>query len=653
MHSYVVIVTKPGRRRPHDLVTRLARADLIDVPFVPDHVRTWTNDLDTVAYVGWQTATDVFEVGSHWSEDHESLTAFTGQLWPKGRIWADDEDWASQLARIWPRKNPTTLMRDLGGIYTCLQLEGSGRGHLLTDPLSICPLFHSENDDVVVYSSRAALAARATARPGTEPDRDALSVGWLAFRNYIMGDGTGFVGTHLLPAGSYVEIDPRFGSRVRYFDPQPWLGDLPTDQDELVEMLLEELTDNVRSVARLPARVRRADLTGGKDTRLLLSLMERAGVTDRFRFRTIGPPHLPDVSVAHDIAREFDLDIAHEAPTPMAPELFRSRLGIHVYQTSGGLNSWDLHGGTGIARRPTVTGCYGEVQRTNFGRHKESATVREALTHFFRESHVGRSSLLGTAAQKHYSDQVATEIYELTDGGITVQDRMDRLWFRHGIRRWSGSMEELNPATKVHPLCTLLGAQAAFAVGGAARRTDLLHFEVMVRASRRLATLPFAGSGWSPRLYEHRDDAADFAAPPVQGNGREVRPWQMVRLEACRSVVEELLLEDPPDELWEVFSKHSVRRTIRGEFPSTIRRSQEIYGALTAAVWLGRREVVARAGAEPPATTPIVVDPRREQVRTARIAAYRSADSVEQAARRRARTVRSRIRTARGIPDVR
>ncbi len=414
-------------------------------------------------------------------------------------------------------------------------------------------------------------------------------------------------------------------------------------------MLLEELTAAVRSVANLPAKVHRADLTGGKDTRLLLALMERAGVTDRFQFRTIGPPTLPDVIVAERLARELDLPLERIEPTPMDPSLFASRLGIHVFQTSGGLNAWDLHGGTGIAHTPVVTGCYGEVQRTNFGRHKASATVTEAIEHFFRESHVGPGSLIARGPQARYSDQIATEIYELTDGGVTVQDRMDRLWFRHGIRRWSGTMEELNPQNRVHPLCTLLGAQAAFAVGGPARRRDLLHFELMVRASRRLATLPFAGSGWSPSIYEHRADADDFAVAPVRAQVAAAPPWQVSRLDRCRSVLESHLLDDPPPELWEVFNRRTVTRTVRGPLPTSIRRSQEVYGVLTAAVWLGRREVPAKAGSPRPSPEPIVVTRAQEVVRSARISAYRSAGEAEQVARRNARRVRRRIRARRGV----
>ena len=60
-------------------------------------------------------------------------------------------------------------------------------------------------------------------------------------------------------------------------------------------------------MAALPSDRRHADITGGRDSRLILALMLEAGVTDAFDFRTIGAPHAPDAVVGARIAERFGL----------------------------------------------------------------------------------------------------------------------------------------------------------------------------------------------------------------------------------------------------------------------------------------------------------------------------------------------------------
>ena len=110
--------------------------------------------------------------------------------------------------------------------------------------------------------------------------------------------------------------------------------------------------------AQVPARALLANITGGRDSRLVLALMLSEGITDQFVFTTFGSPQLPDTIVATAIADRFGLD--HRAATRPAPSeslasavaaamasepvTYEQRIRDHLWVTSGLLSIWDLRG---------------------------------------------------------------------------------------------------------------------------------------------------------------------------------------------------------------------------------------------------------------------------------------------------------------------
>ena len=86
--------------------------------------------------------------------------------------------------------------------------------------------------------------------------------------------------------GTYVEIEPAFGSRRRILQPNAMSLRPPSSEAELIDLVHDDLTGSVRSVAQIAAPLRTADITGGKDSSLVLALMLQGGVADKFVFNT-------------------------------------------------------------------------------------------------------------------------------------------------------------------------------------------------------------------------------------------------------------------------------------------------------------------------------------------------------------------------------
>lgn len=616
MHSFVVVVRKPGRSIPKPVVAFLRQADTPELGFLPEDHLFWTDALDNVAFSGWQAATDPVWMGSHWHTSEYGITAFAGRMWPKGAMWHSRESWAEQLEGHWRTHTVVDPGQQLDGIFAAVSVTKAGTGRIVTDPFSIAVLYRAETDDFVAFSTTPRLAARVTAAPNQEPDRDPLGVAWLPFLGWVVGDRTGFVSTRVLPMGSFVEFGPAYGSRVRVGNSTPWASpsELPASEREIVQLVHEDLLASMRSIAQLPASRRRADITGGKDSRLALALMLEEGVADHFTFRTSGFEHSPDSVVGKAIAERFKL--AHEAelprpvgetnsPSPQARAgYFRRRLTTNAFQTSGMFSAWEMKGAPlTTSSTLTVSGGVGEALRTNFKAYPVLATVGELRKQFHGRSQLGASSIVRPDVRSELVKILDAELLERFDaGGSTPQDLLDSFYVRHRLRRWFGTYEELGEAGRVFPLYSLIGLQAAFAIGSVKRRNDFLPFAIMRDSCPELAKMPFADAGWSDHVLTGVPDADEYRIPAVryEGEGPAPTQWRPDRLLDNQGVAEEYLLDEPSSPLYDIIDRDAVERALRDPLNVSMAVYRQLFGALAAAVWLGHDESADRIGAPPP-----------------------------------------------------
>ena len=350
LRALVVVVAKPGRTIP-------PRGDRAAPPAGCGRPAVRCREPSVLAeraahvvVAAWRGPLQIPGMGDPWHLSDHGLTAFTGYLWPRGGMWRRDT-WARQLEAYWQQHSFNSGVQDLDGIYTALSLSTSGIGAVRTDPLSLAMLYRAETVDFVAYSFRAALAARA-ASPNDEPDRDPWGVGWLPYLSYLAGPQTGYANTVVLPIGAYVDIHPAWGSRVRNCW-HPAMGGRRRRryfERRTCAVVHDDLARSVVSTSLLPTSERLADITGGKDSRLILALMIEAGVTERFTFRTLGAPSSADAIVSADISSRFSLK--HQLFTfgRMEEPAFDRRLRTQVFQTSGMYNAWNLKGRFGPTR---------------------------------------------------------------------------------------------------------------------------------------------------------------------------------------------------------------------------------------------------------------------------------------------------------------
>jgi hypothetical protein len=595
--AFLLIAAKPGRSLPPPASDLVRRRTPIGLPFEARAHLAWQDGAGGLALGCWHSAAPSLDVTPPWHVDDHGVAMCAGLVWWRGRPWIPGGDWARDLAARQRSGSLTDRLDDLRGVFAAVALGIDGSGIVLNDALGFRCLYYGETDDLVAVSSRAALTALALAPENTRPVRDAVSVGWLAYSGYTVGSGTGFEGVRVLPAGTHIELrpgeEPRTRTRAPWAPPAAW-RDL--QRDELVGEARADILDSLRSIMSMRAPRRLVGLTGGKDSRLILALLLAEGAADQFRYYTIGPPDLEDVRVATELAERFELRHSVEFPLGRPEDSYESRVRAFVAATAGQLNIWDLTSpGWPAEAELRLSGLGGEILRTYRRVRPELESTDDLVRFFDRRRWYGRLNLLHPEVEQRYRQRVLDELLHDPVGGLSPLDLLDVFFMSNRVRGSRlGAQEELTTELRALPLYSMDAVRAAFALGGRARQTELLHFEIIRSCSERLARHRFAGPGWSPELLDGLPDVVDStsreAAPggaPAAGTKPEPLMARIQRKGfADRQELLRATLTDPDNPAWELIDQIRAL-TALDQFGSLDQGSRrELYGAVTAALWL-------------------------------------------------------------------
>ncbi len=628
MLTFAVVVSRRGGRIPEPVLDWLRDRNCVDVPFAAADHLVWSNEASTVWFGGWEDDPAEWSAGNHWHVDDDGLTAFTGHLWPARDGWTSAASWAAQLAGRLRSTPLAAATDDLAGVYLAAALGRRGRGTVAADPLGGGLIYWGHGRDVVVVSSRAALAAGLlAAESATRPQRDVTGVGWLAYCSRSIGHQTGFEQVSVVPTGATVDIDPAGGACLVDAPAPPWRPD-PDDAvmpaDELEEVRTQIVT-SIRMALALPGRASRAGLTGGRDSRLLLALMLEEGVAGEVEFQTFGRDDLADVVVAAQIAELFGL---RQVMNPNRSVLWEWRQGVDTmvrddghpdlstqeithritaWACSGERNVFQPHVGR-LPRRDRIllSGLFGETLRTNFPR-AGAFPSKQRVADLHNDMKYGSMGILRPDALAHYRAETHRLLFDDCLPTDSPHDVVDRFFFRNWQRRWFASAHEVDSEGRVFPLYSNAGVRLGFRIGGENRTLEWIHYELIRRACEPLLHVPFADGGWPAGAGDglvviKRHDEPVPAVPRVF-QGRAPSPRKMkVKRTAGRDrraaseavdldIMNRYLRDDPSNPLFEIVDPVATGQALDRFDDLTIREKLQLYGALTGAIWLGGHEI--------------------------------------------------------------
>lgn len=597
------------------------------VPFdAADHLE-WADATDTVLVGAWREVSAA-ALDAVWHVDQEQLSIVVGHVRRRGSPWLPPDGWPTLLASL---LDPSTAFEvdDLVGVFSGLVIDVRGDGVAVTDAFSHHGLYVARGRAHAIVATNPALAAWAIKGELVRPELDPIGVCGLAYTTHRVGERTGFAGVRSLPMSTHVEVRARSAMKLVHRRP-PWMPGSEIESEhgtELVDLAQRALEEELEANVGFPVQLLLTDLTGGKDTRLVLALALTAGVADQLLFRTQGPATIRDVVIARELAELVGVRWIGSADFP---GLLRDRLGDglaedtggaptlpwaermrrYVATTAGMCNILERRGPTGtptstdsgqVAR---INGLAGELLRSSltFEIPDQTALVRRFDRHF------GHLELLRPDAFRLYREEWIVDL--LADAGVnsSCNDRCDAFLLRSQVRSNFGPKLALSHIHRLMPLSSPIAVRAAFALGGAARATERLHREIVTRASPALSTHPFAKDGW------HRLRPAPVWARPSIGSNRRRRRASLFRTRLDRPPATEPprsdrahslahhrrdaegsservklmdeLLADRSNAAWDLIDRESMADAVRHYDLLRPSAQAELMGATTAALWL-------------------------------------------------------------------
>lgn len=172
-----------------------------------------------------------------------------------------------------------------------------------TDELGLSPLYYSKECGYTFISNNINLIAFYKLRLGIKIYPEKTLPIWHTVGLTIGSENTGYENIYRLRPWRYIAIDCQdninFPSKMRV--------SVPDDYEEACDACIQELRMGMKTIKDRYLNLH-SQLTGGFDSRLVLSFILDAKFHNEFVFSTVGDSKIPDVIIANMLAEKFDLN---------------------------------------------------------------------------------------------------------------------------------------------------------------------------------------------------------------------------------------------------------------------------------------------------------------------------------------------------------
>ena len=264
-------------------------------------------------------------------------------------------------------------------------------------------------------------------------------------------------------------------------------------------------------------------------------------------------------------------------------------------------NAWELEAAKPpCGDRVALNGTYGEAFSSNYlqtNRHRTHADLRMALLVHMKW---GAAGILKPEALEHYREELMAAAYEGCSYEDAPQDVIDSMYLRHKARRWFGATQETDENNHVLPLHSPFGVRLGFALGARQRRRQWIYRELYQRSCPALADMPFTSKPWpevevpdrrpEPKKPPKLDPIPAPSAPSSPARTAVAERRRMSE-DADVDVMRRFLLDEPSNPVFDLLDRSRVEHAVSGFTSLSEPSKKQLYGALTAAIWLGRHEI--------------------------------------------------------------
>jgi hypothetical protein len=331
-----------------------------------------------------------------------------------------------------------------------------------------------------------------------------------------------------------------------------WAWPSPTDSpardnlsDAEWDAVTEVLVANVRAVASLEDSLQMG-LTGGKDSRLVLSLALAAGLGDKLDAFTTGPWDSPEIEAASHVAKvagishrrvgmpkpaddEKDDDAPPPAPPPYDSDATWQRLREVAYRYEGLVCAWSGLQNVTVRTPLRLKGFGGEFFRRGNAyqfRVDDPESIDELAEMFvnYHQRHDPLNALVPEVAEAQ-RDWCRRWVHE-NAREVRPDLLPEKFYVDHRLGHWSGPCLQNAPVSvMVNPLLSATSVRKNLELTTAARQAERFHYEVMRRAAPELVSVPFLDATWAPAIRETATIDLPDAPMTIETRPKRQRSW--------------------------------------------------------------------------------------------------------------------------------
>lgn len=498
MNLFIIAWNQPTKRQPM-AVDQLKQ--MIDVYPQIDLETLWhrSSSCGTLFSASMHTADKIAAPRQYVMQDENEILFFSGlPVNPKGSFPAHR---AEALSEHWQE-----LTENIEGLYSITRIILKPLQFVIqTDILGFEQVYYYRHADCWLISNSVQLIERISEPQPFDPlgVSTFLSLGWAG------GDHTLRSGIKVMPAGQRwtwreKETEPK---KQKYY-PASKLAHQP--RQKLNSLNFKKLSEDlIQPLYRLSENFDNitCPITGGKDSRLLATLLNHANLS--CRYYTIGELSGLDAEIAKRVAQTADLnyEIKHTSKSAVIDnwengcwQVVRQADGMFPLQLIAGVITFQLQHVDHLNIR--LWGAGGEIARgfyadsTLYFGGNDLVSVTNFLVRKRLRNYRGLIRKDGIALARDYINQFAKQCVE---DGFSVLDIPDLLYTYQRVGRRAGSnwRASMSIRDSFSPLCTRPFIETTFSLPSLQRFTEPLHYGLIQFLAKELHEIPFDKDPWT------------------------------------------------------------------------------------------------------------------------------------------------------------
>jgi hypothetical protein len=399
------------------------------------------------------------------------------------------------------------LLKRLHGEFSAVLIH-NGEVNVRADLGGSYPLYYADNETLTAFSNRASLLL---SLPSVSDELDAMGTAWLSYQGYVLDDATSFSAIKKVRPGDSARVgkDKKLKTeplRLSLLYSDEIYESFQSDPLRCFTEQAEILMNYLRQAHRFYRRSRfDLSLSGGKDSRMVLALLIKAGLGDEIGvMHTNGPLFSPEVLAAQEVARTVKLS-QHQVNRP----IYSGRdAGLNIQDlisfagiTDGLISAYDIERMGGFYPLIRISGSQDVLHDDHYTacRRDSLETFVEDLPkcHFHDPLHLLRPHVRGSLLQK-----LRDQFRGFHGQGIRVEDLGYTWMLRQRSANWTGVIQNrartAGPA--VFPLLHGDLYRFFFSLPRDIKDMEMVHFGLTYACCPALTEVPFANSRYKDTL---------------------------------------------------------------------------------------------------------------------------------------------------------